>query len=550
TPISETSSTSSWLEPLDSVEDLKEGDLVVSRIESSLGCHDLRQPYFHKAVVLILDHDAEDFTQGVLLNRASDLVLSDQDIVYEDEESDNETTTDEAVSSSNPWRIHFGGDIGSWYDEIPNFVCLHTVASDAALRVSDQIFVEDGTSSDNNIYITSHYGARTLIESGEATSDDFFTFSGFCGWEEGQLQREVDRGSWYIASPTSPRLSSNRKDDADTTPSRLWQMMREFSWKNTNYHPQSGGIRFWENVMKELGKDLESGKANAFSDLMLKQWATERLLVDKGDSLAVELDDIDIFTAMQAVSSYRSIAPGCLLRGSSSSKCPYLLKEQLFHKSTILLLDDADLHVSVGVILNIPTTDSYNIMVNEESIKIPIRYGGPSGKPKEQPLMFFHSDHTLKAEGVGRPVDANGDCKSDVYVCAADEIVKALEDGLDPSGIIAVQGFCTWEKEMGSGGILGELASGNLEAVSVPADKVFDSLLAQQLMSKDSLESNIWLAMDAWKRGTATIPEGGQDTDRLVYESCTHVSKLTDDALKVWIEIFILGNGEYSDYVE
>ena len=63
------------LREIDDVEDIQEGTIVLSRVESRLGCHDLKQTYLHKAVVLIIDHDPDDFTQGIILNRASDLIL-------------------------------------------------------------------------------------------------------------------------------------------------------------------------------------------------------------------------------------------------------------------------------------------------------------------------------------------------------------------------------------------------------------------------------------------------------------------------------------------
>ena len=43
----------SLLREIDDVEDIQEGTIVLSRVESRLGCHDLKQTYLHKAVVLI-----------------------------------------------------------------------------------------------------------------------------------------------------------------------------------------------------------------------------------------------------------------------------------------------------------------------------------------------------------------------------------------------------------------------------------------------------------------------------------------------------------------
>ena len=70
-------------------------------VEEHWGCHDLCQSFLHKGIVLIIDHPDNDdndndndnddigidididdcFTQGILLNRVSDLQLPDRDIV-------------------------------------------------------------------------------------------------------------------------------------------------------------------------------------------------------------------------------------------------------------------------------------------------------------------------------------------------------------------------------------------------------------------------------------------------------------------------------------
>ena len=208
--------------------------------------------------------------------------------------------------------------------------------------------------------------------------------------------------------------------------------------------------------MTALGKNDEIGPSDSFSDLMLKEWATERLLVSKAGSdmkseNTTEVQDSDIFRAIQAASEYESITPGSLLRASTSPNIPFLLKDQLFHKSTILFLQEEE-SMSVGVILNIPTMDAYSLRVNDKYVDIPIRYGGPSGKLDEQPLLFFHNNKLMKEEKIGRPV---GKSEAGMYVCTADEVVDALEDNLAVSGdIFAVQGFCAWEKEMGSGGAI------------------------------------------------------------------------------------------------
>ena len=219
------------LREIDSVHDIQEGSLIISKVESSLGCHDLRQPYFHKAIVLVLDHDPDDFTQGVLLNRASDLILDGKDILYVD---DGES--DDTQASSTSWRIHFGGDIGGWYEENPQLLCLHGIDTEASRAVSDPIFEEN--SDIGNVYITSHRGALSLVQAGEATPDMFYTFSGFCGWEPGQLEREVDRNSWCLAS----FVQEEENDDNDGHP--LMNLLENTRGKTKTIDPNLVGSNF------------------------------------------------------------------------------------------------------------------------------------------------------------------------------------------------------------------------------------------------------------------------------------------------------------------
>jgi putative AlgH/UPF0301 family transcriptional regulator len=145
---------------------------------------------------LIVEHD-EECTQGIILNRPSNLQLNDQDIVYLDDEGNVLKGTDQENNKSKEegasWRMFFGGDIADLYDENPQIVCLHNLTtSELAQSVSDTVLP--------GVQLTSHLGARALVEAGEATPESFYTFYGFCGWDPGQLEMEVKRGSWYMTS--------------------------------------------------------------------------------------------------------------------------------------------------------------------------------------------------------------------------------------------------------------------------------------------------------------------------------------------------------------
>ena len=149
---------------------IETGSIVLSKVESTLGCHDLQQPYFHKCAVLVLEHD-EDFTKGIILNRPTNLVLKDEDIEYQDDDAILGMESNETIENNNTWSMMFGGDIAGLYDDEPTILCLHSITTKLARQVSDAVL--------KNVMVTSHAGALTLVNAGEAKSSDFFVFYGF-----------------------------------------------------------------------------------------------------------------------------------------------------------------------------------------------------------------------------------------------------------------------------------------------------------------------------------------------------------------------------------
>ena len=580
----------SLIREIEDVEDIQEGTIVLSRVESRLGCHDLKQTYLHKAVVLIIDHDPDDFTQGIILNRASDLILLDRDIVYYEAGSDeekNDTTAHEITtatnvdnnnnnndnnnSSSTSWRIHFGGDIGGWYEETPQLLCLHGIKSDTALAVSDPIF--DG------VFITSHLGARSLVESGEAKSDQFFTFSGFVGWEQNQLENEIDRGSWYLASLVDADVDAEAaaKDEGEEEHA-LMNLLGTYSWKNTNYNPQSAGLEFWNRLMTDLetasstaaaAKNMEDKEfqQQSFTDLMLKEWATQRLLVTK-ETLNTddgkyekksEVEDADIFRAMKAAADPIPVSPGNILKGSASK---YIINEQLFHKATILFLQDTP-EASIGVILNLPTKDSYTLLVRDflttddvgkksktnKAFDFVVRYGGPSGSKDEgEQLIWLHDSDVLKGKGIGVPISG----QTSIHVCSEKEVEEAIRNSSVPANhFLLVQGFCAWTKDASgsTGGVYGQILNGNIEDTQIYATsqrkKMWRLLSSQKLLSsEESLKENFELALSAWE-ATKQQNYSTKTESRHIFDSNVDISTLADDALLAWMKIFLLYGAEY-----
>jgi putative AlgH/UPF0301 family transcriptional regulator len=336
----------------------------------------------------------------------------------------------------------------------------------------------------------------------------------------------VKRGSWYMVS-------------AD--PGTLWCELEAL--REPTNDPRSAGLNMWRGILEKLERGDEAGEPDAFSDLMLKEWATQMLIVSKGDDSS-DLEDSDIYRALNAADQ-PPVGAGTLLRGSSLQVSPFLLQDQFFHKSLILILQETD-SFSIGIVLNLPTPDSYIVELSDGStVDFAIRYGGPSGDDGAEPLLWLHCSEALKKMGVGQPLP-NGDVTG-VWTCSLDQVIHAIETELiTPGDFMLVQGFCVWEKEAGSGGILGQVMSGNFEAITTNnLNNIWALLRQQKQLSDDSITANFQIALNTWNLGGEKEKDGLKQP-RFVFDSNVKISTLADDALLAWIKIFLLGNGEYS----
>jgi putative AlgH/UPF0301 family transcriptional regulator len=536
----EESSSSSWAYEAGTL--IEQGSIVLSRVESTLGCHDLRQPYFHKCAVLVLEHD-EDSTRGIILNRPSNLVCTDGDILLLEEDVEDQFSIDPdlptASSSSNStWPMNFGGDISGLFSEEPMLVALHSLAkSSLARECSEEVLP--------NLWVTSHSGARSLIALGEAVCEDFYSFYGFALWEHGMLQREVDRGSWYIVSMDSQSVLDS-----------LQHLRQE------KHSPQEGGIKCWEDwtqrIQKEKQERVEESR-DSFTDLMLKEWCQEMLCTEDDD------DDEDytfnMFEAMETADD--TVGPGSIVQASSDPST-YMLFDQLFRKSTILVLKEAD-DFSLGLILNLPTIDAYgHEKPDGTKVRIPIRYGGPLGYYEDDGddtdkgtggaeigasrIIWLHNNKQLREMMVGQSISA----KSSSWTCSQLQALNAIDMGLaKASDFLAIQGHVLWEKEMGVGGVAGQIVSGALQELSTDrVDEVWAILGNQSMLaSADDVKLTFAKTNEAWELGQVATDDEDEtkspDPSRCVYGTAVTLPELADEALCKWIEIFLWENRKY-----
>jgi Uncharacterized ACR, COG1678 len=102
---------------------------------------------------------------------------------------------------------------------------------------------------------------------GHASPQDFWLFCGYAGWGPGQLQKELDRGNWFMVAAHSQTI---------------WSLLKGMNQEDT-FVPGASRRRFgvpaWEMLMKRIGRmdDVTSDECH-FEDRMLWEWAQHNLV--------------------------------------------------------------------------------------------------------------------------------------------------------------------------------------------------------------------------------------------------------------------------------
>ena len=88
----------------DSGKVIEKGAVILGGVEQAYG-FGLRQQYFHKAAILIVDHDEKTFTRAIILNRPTDITLNDD------------------ANDGVKWRVWYGGDVEGLQSKSPSIIC-------------------------------------------------------------------------------------------------------------------------------------------------------------------------------------------------------------------------------------------------------------------------------------------------------------------------------------------------------------------------------------------------------------------------------------------
>jgi len=530
---------------------IEQGAVILGGVEQDYG-FGLRQQYFHKAAILVLDHDEHTFTRGIILNRPSDLTLDDD------------------INEGVQWRVYFGGDVQGLDAPNPDICCLHTLQIKKVMRASIPVM--------NDIQYTTFDVAKKLVQAGHAKPTDFWLFAGYAGWSAGQLMGELERRSWYMVATDSQTL------------------LKELKATSAAVDPRDAGLDTWQLLMDMIGRSETAAEhTGGFDDLMLKEWARQHLLsVEAGGGASrsrrpplgpstqelskQKKSDDPVEQLMQRVSAAargEDVTEGTLVRAAPTDRSPFLLDNQALHKSLVLVISE-DAALTVGVVLNRPGAQGLEVKVQQKDsgksrlLHVPLRYGGPYSVKSSEPILWLHCNSILKAAKVGAPVGSSSSGKSGndegIWKCTSSDMISAVGQGLaTPEDFLVVAGVSVWTKgENGlARGMSGEIRSGKFEIV--PPSKtqaVWNELSRQEVLTEDNLAETLAVAEEAWRKGAndkekakngkngsflKNLPIVGglgegfdEEDDSLVFKSDVKVSKLSDDALRSWVATFLL----------
>ncbi|CAJ1381409.1 unnamed protein product [Effrenium voratum] len=226
---------------------IETGSILMARPGDTFVDH---QQYFHKSVILVLRHE-NDGDQGIIINRPSGF------------------NTAQLGIKGPVWNIWFGGDCeGIRGQGSVRSYCLH---------VSDR-FKDVSTEVTRGVYLTSFQKARELVTQGRADASDFMLFLGYCGWGRNQLQGELDRGVWKMASVDSRLLVRELREESLEL-RRLPSLGLDDGvglWRHL-YAVVDSNVPGARDPFESDMLDFERSEGDAFGDVLLRQWVIQNL---------------------------------------------------------------------------------------------------------------------------------------------------------------------------------------------------------------------------------------------------------------------------------
>ncbi len=174
----------------------KQGDVLISQPL-------LLDEYFHRSVILLADQSKKDGSVGFILNKKTNLNLSD--------------ITDD-ISFDDQIDIYFGGPVHT-----NHLFYVHTRPD----------LLPDARKINTHLYWGGDFEKLKYALSNRSISQDQICFfSGYAGWENKQLKDEIDQKSWIVSQIDDQAVFSKHKDTLWTSTLKTmglkYQIMADF----------------------------------------------------------------------------------------------------------------------------------------------------------------------------------------------------------------------------------------------------------------------------------------------------------------------------------
>jgi putative AlgH/UPF0301 family transcriptional regulator len=416
------------------------------------------------------------------------------------------------------------------------------------------------------------------------------------GWGAGQLMGELDRKSWYmVATDSQTLLKELARQSAASDPREAgldtWTLLMDMIGRGDIAKQSSGD--FDDLMLKEWAlENLMSSDAGGGAGA--RDWSTgaaDRGNRRGGPSFSIGRGNDPLFGRfMNRMGGPRpneadQVKEGSVVRASPADRSPFLLEGQEFHKSIVLILSD-EKGISVGAILNRPASKGLDIQIRDKGtgekkkVMIPLRFGGQYTVKGSEALLWLHCSPVLRDAEVGAPVGSG--YEDGIWKCTAEDVINSIGRQLaTPEDFIVVSGVSIWGAAPGkshSRGIQEEMDKGKFEVVPENnVEAIWTALSKQDVLTSENLSLNLEVAEEAWDAGANSrngrqtmngsvkngksgrnngrmnfmqqdmLPMMGlgdgfdEEDDSLVFKSDVKVAELSDNALRSWMQFFLLG---------
>lgn len=495
----QSSISSSTVHQISNVNDIMPGSVLLATLPSKdeLG-YGLGRQYLQKSIIYIIDIDFEGGVTGLILNRGPMFELGLLSI--EGKKLDK---------SSDGWIVNLGGDSFQFDEEMEE---VDTSASSVSCLFFQNVdaVAENCREISTGVFYTNQATARGYAHEGKMQPGDFWLFYGHMHWSIEDFRQEIKENIWQAIDIT-------RGGEAGDILQKLWA---------------ESSVDFGRTVWRVFCDvvDQPTRCEFGFDDKMLVEYCQASLPLSRHDSYDEE------YTPRRQDGVY-TVKVGDIIRASSSHS-PFLLSDQEYHHSVILVIQEES-RFSVGVILNLPTSKSIDLDAGGEHVgSINIKFGGPlecSGR-SENDLLFLHKSKAMKDAALGEQLDVDSSSYN-IWTCKKEEATDALARGLvaTEDEIMGIDGLCVWPKDaFGGGGLRAELVQGNFERVPLSNyDKVWKILQQQRRLSSTSLEENLRTSHAAWE-------VAGAGKDITVKQMADKRRQLANEAHRQWILSYLL----------